>query len=555
MMNIQTLLSFFPILLLIWLMTKKNALPSSRALPLTALVAYALMLVVFQRNPNEVHANVLDGLLTAWTPTLIIWGAIFLFRTMEASGAMTSIRSWLNTVTPNKVGQLMIVGWAFPFLIEGASGFGTPAALAAPVLVGLGFPPLRVAIMVLIMNSVPVSFGAVGTPTWFGFGEIDLSLAEIMEIGGKSALIHGAASLIVPILALSFLVKWRHIRRNLGFIYLSIAATMIPYIAIAFFNYEFPALVGGAVGLIFSVIFAKLGWGLDAAEGQSFEILNAGDGKHEGTADALGSESAGPESSAAAIGGRELIRATFPPWGTILILVLTRIPQLGIKALLNISEPAARIGLGSLGQFSISPALGLGLTGIFGTDVSWSHKLLYVPSIIPFGLISLFTFAWYRMDRRAAGRVFSESLAQMAAPAKALFGALVFVNLMMMGGDGSAVALIGGTLSAVTGGAWKYFAAFLGALGSFFSGSNTVSNLTFGAIQDSIASNLGLNRTTILALQSVGGAMGNMVCINNIVAVSSVLALQKSEGYILTRTVRALLAYGAVAALMAAFLA
>jgi hypothetical protein len=195
----------------------------------------------------------------------------------------------------------------------------------------------------------------------------------------------------------------RHIRRNLGFIYLSIAATMIPYIAIAFFNYEFPALVGGAVGLIFSVIFAKLGWGLDAAEGQSFEILNAGDGKHEGTADALGSESAGPESSAAAIGGRELIRATFPLWGTILILVLTRIPQLGIKALLNISEPAARIGLGSLGQFSISPALGLGLTGIFGTGVSWSHKLLYVPSIIPFGLISLFTFAWYRMDPARGG--------------------------------------------------------------------------------------------------------------------------------------------------------
>jgi lactate permease len=86
---------------------------------------------------------------------------------MEASGAMTSIRSWLNTVTPNKVGQLIDRRLGVPFLIEGASGFGTPAALAAPVLVGLGFPPLRVAIMVLIMNSVPVSFGAVGTPTWF----------------------------------------------------------------------------------------------------------------------------------------------------------------------------------------------------------------------------------------------------------------------------------------------------------------------------------------------------------------------------------------------------
>ena len=77
----------------------------------------------------------------------------------------------------------MIIGWAFAFSIEGASGFGTPAALAAPLLMGLGFPPVRVAIMTLIMNSVPVSFGAVGTPTWFGLGQLGLSPEAILEIG------------------------------------------------------------------------------------------------------------------------------------------------------------------------------------------------------------------------------------------------------------------------------------------------------------------------------------------------------------------------------------
>jgi lactate permease len=97
-------------------------------------------------------------------------------------------------------------------------------------------------------------------------------------------------------------------------------------------------------------------------------------------------------------------------------------------------------------------------------------------------------------------------------------------------------------------------ASLLGALGTFFSGSNTISNLTFGAIQDSIAGNLGLNRTTILALQSVGGAMGNMICINNIVAVASVLALNNMEGYILKRTVRVLLVYAVIAAIVAVFL-
>ena len=79
-------------------------------------------------------------------------------------------------------------------MIEGASGFGTPAAIAAPLLVGLGFRPLQVAILALIMNSVPVSFGAVGTPTWFGFGTLigngSISDDQLSDIGRITAITH-----------------------------------------------------------------------------------------------------------------------------------------------------------------------------------------------------------------------------------------------------------------------------------------------------------------------------------------------------------------------------
>jgi lactate permease len=94
---------------------------------------------------------------------------------------------------------------------------------------------------------------------------------------------------------------------------------------------------------------------------------------------------------------------------------------------------------------------------------------------------------------------------------------------------------------------WPYFAAYLGALGSFFSGSATISNLTFGGIQTSIAQNLMLDITVILSLQSVGAAMGNMVCINNIVAVCSVLGIEKKEGDILKRTFLPTIVYGIIA--------
>lgn len=89
----------------------------------------------------------------------------------------------------------------FAFMIEGASGFGTPAAIAAPILVGLGFPAIKVAVLTLIMNSVPVSFGgAVGTPTWFGFGPL-FGRRSNFEIGAMTSLIHAFAALVIPLIA------------------------------------------------------------------------------------------------------------------------------------------------------------------------------------------------------------------------------------------------------------------------------------------------------------------------------------------------------------------
>ena len=539
---LKLVFSYLPILLLIVLMVKKNNMPSSKALPLTALITYVIMLVVFRQDANLIHATVIKGLLVAWTPILIIAGAIFLFRTMEATGALNTIRQWLNSVSSNKVAQLMIVGWAFPFLIEGASGFGTPAAIAAPILIGLGFPPLRVAILALVMNSVPVSFGAVGTPTWFGFSAISLSEAETLAIGFKSAILNGSAALIIVPLALIFVVKPKEILRNWLFILLSIIATVLPYLIISRFSYEFPSLAGGAIGLIVSVLLARRGIGLSKQES---ELQDSKEHDHAASYITV-SDTVEAERG-------NLFKATFPLWGTILLLTVTRLPQLGIKQILTMTDPALHLNLGSLGTFNLSPALVLGLDNIFGTPESWSHALFYVPALIPFLLISLITLLLYK-DWNKTGRLFKITAAQMKEPTLALLGALVFVNLMMMGGERSAVTLIGDHLAGLMGGMWAYTAQFLGALGTFFSGSNTISNLTFGGIQDAIAHDLGLTRTTVLALQSVGGAMGNMICINNIVAVASVLSLVKVEGYILKRTIRAMLVYGVVVGIVAIFL-
>jgi len=518
-----------PILWLIFSMTKRSPMPSAKALPLAALVAYGIRSLWFGTDPYDVHAAVIAGLLTALTPISIVWGAILLFRTMELSGAMETIRHWLNSLTCNRVAQVVIIGWSFQFMIEGASGFGTPAALAGPLLVGLGFPPLRVAMACLIFNSVPVSFGAVGTPTWFGFAQLNLSPAELHAVAWKSALIHSVAGCAVPLLGFRILLTWQEIKRNLLFIYLGLTACIVPMALIAMLNDEFPSVVGGMVGLGLTIWLARLRVG-------------------------LASDDEPPVHSNDTPNRKAVVKALFPLCATVLVLLITRIPQFGLRATLTATSPEWSISLGSLGRFSISSSLVMQLREILGTTTQWTHQVLYVPSLLPFVLISFVSIGVLNAPPGTARLAWYQTTVRMLNPVLSLLGALVLVGLLMAGDETSSVMIIGRSLAAATGESWQYFAAYLGAIGGFFAGSSTISNLTFGPIQDSIATQLGLNRTTLLALQSVGGAMGNMVAIHNIVAVCSVLGLENKEGEILKQTVFPMLLYGAIAAAMSNWL-
>ncbi|MEL7450674.1 MAG: L-lactate permease, partial [Pseudomonadota bacterium] len=174
-------------------------------------------------------------------------------------------------------------------------------------------------------------------------------------------------------------------------------------------------------------------------------------------------------------------------------------------------------------------------------------QALYVPALVPFFLVSVVAFAVYGLDKATIRNIASETYGRMINTVIALLGALAMVQLLMMGGDDAMVIIIGESFAGLAGGSWQLLAPLLGALGSFFSGSATISNLTFAGIQDSIAADLGLNRTVLLSLQSVGAAMGNMVCINNIVAVCSILGLANKEGWILKRTVLPMLVYALIA--------
>jgi lactate permease len=318
------------------------------------------------------------------------------------------------------------------------------------------------------------------------------------------------AAPVIVLLALRIVLPWAVIRSGLSFVLAVVAATMGVSITTAWFSAEFPSILGGLSGLVVATLLARSGWGL-AAEGKV---------TGEPEPPAVQADSAVPPPPS-------LLLAAFPILGVITLLAVTRIGALGLKGLLNLETPAASADLGLVGTAWISPALVVGLREILGTDMGWKMALLYVPFIIPFVVISLISIPLLRMDGGQVRRAWGESLDRLRNPAIAMAGALVLVKLMMLGNLLSPAMILGRNLGEATGQSWPWFAALLGALGAFFSGSNTVSNLTFAPIQMAIADTQNLSVALILALQSVGGAMGNMICIHNIVAVAAILGLHE----------------------------
>lgn len=246
----------------------------------------------------------------------------------------------------------------------------------------------------------------------------------------------------------------------------------------------------------------------------------------------------GPRKSFAEGYIREVIMRTFPIWGVVLTLILTRVPVFKIKGILTSQTPYWGVQFGTYGDFRISASLVLQLKNILTyPNLNWKYEVFYVPFLIPFVFISLLAMLIYRKDMTCRPRDIAWTVAsRLKNPAIAVMGALVLVQLMLKGGKESPAHILGFILARWLKGGFVAISPLVGALGSFFSGSTTVSNLTFGEIQRIAAKEIGINANSMLALQAVGASAGNGICLNNIIAGLTVVGLNVSEGEILKRT-------------------
>ncbi len=558
--SVLAMVALLPILVALVLMVGMRW-PSTKAMPLAWLVCALGAIGAWNLPAGYVAALSLQGIVIAIGVLIIVFGAIIILYTLKYSGGMETIQYGMQNISRDKRIQAIIIGYMFAAFIEGAAGFGTPAALAAPLLLSLGFPPLAAAVICLVFNSFPVSFGAVGTPILVGLkflgplangaveaGTVGLNFTDFGSfakvIGQWATIMHGPMIFILPIFMLGFLTRffgknksWSEGFAAWQFCIFAAVAFIVPYLTFAWLvGPEFPSLIGGLVGLGIIVAGAKAGFCVPK-DSWDFGPQSTWDAEWTGTIATATSTEFKPHMSQ--------FKAWLPYILIGAILVVTRIPELGLKGILA----AQKIPFNDI----------LGYAG-----VSASIDYLYLPGTIPFMLVAILTILIHGMKGEAVKQAWTESFVKMKAPTIALFAAVALVSIFR--GSGVAdIALnpnsypsmplaMAKTVAAFAGNAWPMLASYVGGLGAFITGSNTVSDLLFAEFQWGVAQQLELPRQIIVAAQVVGGAMGNMVCIHNIVAVCAVTGLIGREGMILKRTFWPFLIYGIVVGIIASLM-
>ncbi len=510
--------------------------PASRAMPISYVVAVALAYFVWKVSAVQVAAASILGLIIAAELLYIIFGAILLLNTLEESGAIRRIRRTFSDITPDRRIQVIIIAWLFGSFIEGSAGFGTPAAVAVPLLVGLGFPALVAVIAGMIIQSTPVSFGACGTPILVGVNTglsadptiqqyaLGTGYAEwtdfLAMIGLKVALLHAVAGTLIPLFVVAVMTRFFGKNRSLWegiavwrFALFAALAMTLPYLAVAYFlGPEFPSLIGGLVGLAIVVPAAKAGWFVPSKDQTwDFEAPENWDPDWAGMPLELSLKH-----------GRDLsiLGAWLPYMLVALLLVATRLEALPLAGLIK--------------------SVTIPVNGILDTEISRKVVPLYLPGTV-FIVVSLMTFLLHRMNPVAYGRAWAKSARTMIPASVALVFTVPMVQVFINSSGGAAgyekmpIALAAG-VEQLVGEAWPLCATFIGGIGASVAGSNTVSNMMFSLFQFDVGLRIGVDPTWIVALQAVGGAAGNTICVHNVVAASAVVGLVGKEGIVIRKT-------------------
>ncbi|CAM4312675.1 L-lactate permease [Lacicoccus alkaliphilus] len=523
-LSLLPILSIFFFLVILRWSAKKGMLYS---FILTILIAF----FGWQMGVIEIAAASLKGVMTALEVGVIVFGAVLLLNMMKVSGAVDTIRSSFTSISPDRRVQAIIVAWLFGTFLEGAAGWGAPATIVGPLLIALGFPALAAVIIALMLQSTPVSYGAVGTPILVGvntsvenqpvvndyLAREGMELSQfIFDVGAQVSIFHAMIGLFIPLFMSAMLTRFFGKNKSFleglavwPFAIFAGLAFVIPYSLTAnMLGPEFPSLIGGLVGMLIVIPLARKGFLMPK---DTFEFESQDKWPLSWMSDISTEANASRNIS--------MSKAWLPYVLVALLLVATRIEALGLNAIVS--------------------AWQISFDDILGTGINHSLSPLMIPGVV-FILVAIATGFIHKVDFKGMGSAFKVSWKTILSAMAALIVSVPLVQVFINSGINDAgyesmPLILAHAAAGLFGDGWPLVSPAIGGLGAFAAGSNTVSNMMFGLFQFGVADEIDVSPLVIVSLQAVGGAAGNMICVHNVVAASAAVGLIGKEGSVITK--------------------
>ncbi len=485
----DALIALVPIIvvLVLMLVARWSAVRAGSTGLVVALVI-AIIFFPFENVPGGIVIGITgafaEAVFIALTILWIIWPALAIYRLQAETGAVDSLRTGLRQLSSDPRLTALVVAWFFALLLEGAAGFGTSAALAAPFLVAIGMTPVAAVTAAMVGHIVGVAFGAVGTPvvpmvTASGLAATDISASMALQ----ASLVGWAVPLVVAGLIAGAYAHERPQARStrIGVGLAAALAFLVPFLLIAVFvGPELPTLGGAIVGGAVAVLIIQRRSARDAP------------------------------TDATAAGGMSLARAMSPYLILVALVLVTRL------------VPPLKEALQSM-QISWTAADG---------TFSGTFEPFYHP-----GTMLMLAFLGGALVQRAWSDQRGEALvgaARTLVPVAAALIAMLSLARIMVHAE--MVDTIAAAAADAIGGGWPLLAPAVGALGTFVTGSATASNALFSDLQVATAEAVGADVAMILGAQGLGAGLGNAIAPHNLIAAAAIVALAGRENEILRRT-------------------
>ncbi|MCA3236061.1 MAG: lactate permease LctP family transporter [Cupriavidus sp.] len=493
-------------------------------------LALALVVAIFAYGMPAPQALAAAGFGFAyglWPIAWIIVTAVFLYKIVVKTGQFDVIRASVLSITDDQRLQMLLIGFAFGAFLEGAAGFGAPVAITAALLVGLGFNPLYAAGLCLIANTAPVAFGAMGIPIIVA-GQV--TGIDPMHIGAMAGRQLPLLSLAVPFWLVFMMDGWKGVRETWPAAFVvggSFAVTQ--YFTSNHIGPELPDITSALVSLIALASFLRV-WQPRTASQAAGGSVSGGTVAMAGFGGGMGAPSR-REASPYTFG--QTVRA-WAPFG-ILTAIVTVWSLPSFKALFTgngaLAGSVLKFKVPMLDQLVIKAApivaspkpyeavLKLDLLSAVGTAIL---------------LTAIISVALLRMKPRDAVAMFFETLLELRRPVLSIGLVLAFAFVANYSGMSSTLAL----LLAGTGAAFPFFSPLLGWLGVFLTGSDTSSNALFCSLQHTMAHQIGVSDTLLVAANTTGGVTGKMISPQSIAVACAATGLVGKESELFRFTVK-----------------